>query len=59
MTPIVTLDGVRALLTLTLSLAFVALWIWAWRKERRADFDAAALLPLQDEHATPQRSDRT
>lgn len=59
MTQFITLGGVRALLTLTLSIAFVALWFWAWRKERRADFDAAALLPLQDEHATTQRSDRT
>ena len=59
MTQFITLGGVRALLTLTLFIAFVALWVWAWHKERRADFDAAALLPLQDEQATVQRGERT
>lgn len=58
MTELLSLDGVRALLTLTLFTAFIALWIWAWRKERRADFEAAALLPLQDGEVPVERSDR-
>jgi cytochrome c oxidase cbb3-type subunit 4 len=44
-----TLGTVRGLLTATLLLAFVALWIWAWSKNRRADFEAAARLPLIDD----------
>jgi len=40
---------VRGLLTATLLVAFVALWIWAWSKNRRADFEAAARLPLIDD----------
>lgn len=51
MTEVTPLGWVRALLTLALSLAFLALWVWAWRKERREDFQEAALLPLQDETA--------
>lgn len=56
MTEVTPLGLVRALLTLALSLAFLALWAWAWRKERRADFQEAALLPLQDESTEDRRS---
>ena len=51
------LNAVRAALTLALCVAFIGLWVWAWRKERRADFDAAALLPLQDEDTIAVRSE--
>ena len=51
------LGAIRAALTLALCVAFLGLWVWAWRKERRADFDAAALLPLQDEDTIAARSD--
>lgn len=59
MTEVDSLGLVRALLTLALTIAFLALWIWAWRKERRDDFDAAALLPLQDEPSETPRSERS
>lgn len=41
-------DLLRSLLTVALFVAFIALWVWAWRKERKADFDAAARLPFDD-----------
>lgn len=47
---------VRSAITLTLFIAFIVLWVWAWSKRRHADFEAAALLPLQDE--TPGGSDK-
>lgn len=51
------LGAIRAALTLALCVAFIGLWLWAWRKERRADFDAAALLPLQDEERIAVRGE--
>jgi cytochrome c oxidase cbb3-type subunit IV len=38
---------IRTLITIGLFAAFIGLWIWAWRAERRADFAAAARLPLE------------
>jgi|JRYE01.1.fsa_nt_gb cytochrome c oxidase cbb3-type subunit 4 len=45
---------IRSLIAVTLFVAFIALWIWAWRSERRADFDAAARMPLEDDAMPPQ-----
>jgi cytochrome c oxidase cbb3-type subunit IV len=44
-----TLSLIRGALTAILSAAFIALWIWAWSKHRKAEFDAAAQLPLLDD----------
>lgn len=43
------LGMVRGLITLVLFIAFIGLWFWAWSKRRQPDFQAAAMLPLQDE----------
>ena len=40
-----TLSGI---ITVVLLLTFVGGWMWAWSSKRRADFDAAAQLPLDD-----------
>ncbi|MDY6944754.1 MAG: cbb3-type cytochrome c oxidase subunit 3 [Pseudomonadota bacterium] len=40
---------IRGALTAILCAAFIALWIWAWSKHRKAEFDAAAQLPLEDD----------
>lgn len=48
---------VRGLLTLALFTAFICLWIWAWSKQRRADFEAAAHLPLEDEPRAFERGE--
>lgn len=45
---------VRGLLTLVLFLAFMTLWAWAWNKNRKAEFDRVALLPLEDHDSLPQ-----
>lgn len=37
----------RGLVTLTLLSAFVGVVVWAWSSKRKADFDEAARLPLE------------
>ena len=37
------------IVTSVLLVLFIAGWIWAWRPARKADFDAAAQLPLNDD----------
>jgi cytochrome c oxidase cbb3-type subunit 4 len=37
------------IITLLLLLLFLAGWGWAWRPARRAEFDAAARMPLEDD----------
>jgi cytochrome c oxidase cbb3-type subunit 4 len=50
---------IRGLLTAVLLGAFVALWIWAWSARRKADFEAAAMLPLiESESDHPPASNR-
>jgi cytochrome c oxidase cbb3-type subunit 4 len=44
------LNDFRGILTAVLLLAFVGLWIWAWSSRRKAEFDAAAELPLEEDH---------
>jgi cbb3-type cytochrome oxidase subunit 3 len=43
---------VRGLLTLVLFLAFLTLWAWAWSKNRKAEFDHVARLPLENHDPT-------
>ena len=44
-----TMDTFRGIVTAVLLVLFIALIAWAWSKRRRADFEAAARLPLEDE----------
>ena len=37
------------IITLLLLLLFLIGWFWAWRPARKAEFDAAARIPLDDE----------
>ncbi|RPJ46601.1 MAG: cbb3-type cytochrome c oxidase subunit 3 [Betaproteobacteria bacterium] len=41
----------RSVITVVLFVAFIGIVVWAWGKGRRADFDAAARLPLDDDLA--------
>jgi cytochrome c oxidase cbb3-type subunit 4 len=43
-----TVGLIRGGLTAILCAAFIALWIWAWSTHRKADFDAASRLPLDE-----------
>jgi cytochrome c oxidase cbb3-type subunit 4 len=47
-----TLSGV---VTAILLIAFIGGWTWVWRAERKAEFDAAARLPLDETEAEGHR----
>jgi len=49
----------RGVVAGVLLLAFTALWLWAYNGRRRAIFDRAAQLPLEDDiySAKPARGD--
>lgn len=40
---------VSGIVTAILLVLFIAGWVWAWSPRRKRDFDAAALLPLDDQ----------
>lgn len=42
------LNLIRAGVTVALFVLFVLLWLSAWSRGRRAEYAAAALMPLQD-----------
>ena len=48
-----TVGTFRGIVTGVLLVLFIWLVVWAWSKRRRADFDAAARLPLEDEEPKP------
>ena len=39
---------VAGIVTALLLVLFVGGWIWVWRPSRKAEFDAAACLPLKE-----------
>lgn len=43
---------VSGIVTAILLALFVGGWIWAWSPRHKADFDATARLPLDDENDT-------
>jgi cytochrome c oxidase cbb3-type subunit 4 len=48
----------HGLLTLVALIGFVAIALWAWSGARRAEFERAARLPLEDEdHAASSEED--
>ena len=44
----------RSVITAVLFVLFIGIVWWAWSKGRRADFEAAARLPLDDDLAEQQ-----
>lgn len=48
------INMMRSVITAVLFVVFVGIVLWAWGKGRRADFDAAARLPLEDDLAEQQ-----
>ena len=43
------IDLIRGILTAVIFVAFIGIWAWAWSSRRKADFDASAALPLEDD----------
>ena len=48
-----TLGTFRGIITAALLVLFIWLIAWAWSKSRRADFEAAARVPLEEEDPLP------
>ncbi len=44
----------RSVITAVLFVVFIGIVLWAWGRGRRADFEAAARLPLDDDLAESQ-----
>jgi len=44
----------RSVITAVLFVVFIGIVLWAWSKGRRADFEAASQLPLDDDIAEQQ-----
>ncbi len=40
---------IRGILTAVIFIAFIGIWAWAWSSRRKADFDASAALPLEED----------
>ena len=43
-------NDLRSLITVVSFLLFIGIVCWAWSGKRRADFEAAARLPLEDDY---------
>jgi len=43
------INDVRGALTAIIFFAFIGIWVWAWSKRRKADFEASAALPLEED----------
>ena len=46
---------VSGIVTAVLLVLFIGAWIWAWSSRRKADFEAASRLPLDDDNPPPAR----
>ena len=47
------LNVLSSVVTVVWFFAFLALWLWAWSRRRRADYEAAARLPLEEDPCGP------
>ena len=44
------INDFRGIVTAVTMLAFVGLTVFAWHRNRKADYDASAQLPLEEDH---------
>jgi len=51
-------NDLRSIITVVCLLLFVGIVCWAWSGNRKADFDAAARLPLDDDQSVPPATGR-
>ncbi len=43
-------NDLRGILTAVIFFAFIGIWVWAWSGRRKAEFEASAALPLEEDH---------
>ena len=46
-------EMISGLITIALLVLFIGAWVWAWNPRRKAEFDAAARLPLDETSQEP------
>ena len=51
-------NDLRSIITVVSFVLFVGIVFWAWSGRRKADFDAAARLPLDDDQPLPTDATR-
>ncbi|MDH3614985.1 MAG: cbb3-type cytochrome c oxidase subunit 3 [Gammaproteobacteria bacterium] len=44
------INDLRGFLTGVIFFAFIGIWVWAWSSRRKADFEASAALPLEQDN---------
>ncbi len=43
------INDFRGVLTAIIFIAFIGIWVFAWSSRRKADYDAQAALPLEED----------
>ena len=43
------INDFRGILTAIVFIAFIGIWVFAWSNRRKADYDAQAALPLEED----------
>ncbi|MBK6982386.1 MAG: cbb3-type cytochrome c oxidase subunit 3 [Betaproteobacteria bacterium] len=51
------INAVRAGITVAALITFLCIVAWAWSSRRRADFEAASRLPLEEDDAASPRGE--
>jgi len=50
---------IRGVVLILMILAFLGIWAWAWSRNRKEAFDAASMLPLEeDDGVVPQHDSK-
>ena len=50
------INDFRGIVTAITLLAFVGLWVFAWSRHRKADYEASAELPLEEDQYITENS---
>lgn len=44
------INVLRGVILLVLMFSFIGLWVWAWSRKRKAVFEEASMLPLEEDN---------
>jgi cytochrome c oxidase cbb3-type subunit 4 len=50
------INVLRAAVLILLIIAFLGIWAWAWSKHRTSEFQAASMLPLEEDDGNVPRN---
>ena len=40
----------QGIILIVIMVSFIGLWVWAWGRKRKATFDQASMLPLEEDN---------